>query len=94
MKLLEIVEQLRSCNYECQAGPLETNVAFVELERLAQIDASVEALLIGYEERLADYHEDVQTLVEEIRLNQSQEQIELDAKEFAADVRAGRIVMG
>lgn len=35
MTLAEIVEQLRSCNYECEAGRLEDNVAFVELERLA-----------------------------------------------------------
>jgi hypothetical protein len=35
MTLREIVEQLQSCNYECEAGPLENNVAFVDLQRLA-----------------------------------------------------------
>jgi hypothetical protein len=32
MTLKEIVEQLKSCRYECEAGPLENNVAFIELE--------------------------------------------------------------
>lgn len=36
MTIKEIVEQLKSCGYECQAGPLENNVAFIELEKLAQ----------------------------------------------------------
>lgn len=91
MKLREIVEQLRSCGYTCEAGALENNVAFMELERITQANESVDALLIGYEERLAGYHEDVRTLIEEIRANQKQRQIEKDAKEFAADVKAGRI---
>jgi len=30
-----IVEQLISCNYECEAGPLENNLAFIELKRRA-----------------------------------------------------------
>lgn len=33
--LSQIVTQLKSCRYECEAGPLENNLAFVELERLA-----------------------------------------------------------
>lgn len=33
--LKEIVEQLKACNYECEAGPLENNVAFQKLEELA-----------------------------------------------------------
>ncbi len=33
--LTEIVTQLRSCNYECEAGALANNVAFQELERMA-----------------------------------------------------------
>lgn len=69
MTLPEIVEQLRACQYECQAGALENNVAFVELERLAQSSASVDALLIGYEERIADYSDDVRVLISEIRAN-------------------------
>lgn len=35
-KLKEIVEQLESCGYECVAGKLENNVAFIELKRLAE----------------------------------------------------------
>lgn len=35
MTLAEIVEQLRSCNYECEAGRLEDNVAFEELVQYA-----------------------------------------------------------
>lgn len=35
MTLKEIVEQLKSCGYECEAGPLENNVAFMELEEMA-----------------------------------------------------------
>lgn len=35
MTLPEIVEQLRSCNYGCEAGPLENNVAFQVLEEMA-----------------------------------------------------------
>lgn len=38
MTLTEIVEQLRSCNYECEAGRLEDNVAFVELVQMAEPD--------------------------------------------------------
>lgn len=33
--LNEIVEQLKSCGYECEAGPLENNVAFQKLAELA-----------------------------------------------------------
>lgn len=35
MNLSEIVAQLRACNYECEAGRLENNVAFQELARMA-----------------------------------------------------------
>lgn len=31
----EIVAQLRSCSYRCEAGPLELNLAFIELMRRA-----------------------------------------------------------
>lgn len=37
MTLLEIVEQLKSCGYRCEAGSLEMNTAFVELERMATV---------------------------------------------------------
>jgi hypothetical protein len=33
--LLEIVEQLESCSYRCEAGPLSLNLAFQELKRRA-----------------------------------------------------------
>jgi hypothetical protein len=36
--LLEIVQQLDSCNYETEAGYLKNNVAFLALKRLAQIN--------------------------------------------------------
>lgn len=35
MTLLEIVEQLKACGYHCEAGSLEMNVAFQELEEMA-----------------------------------------------------------
>jgi hypothetical protein len=35
-KLKEIIEQLESCNYTCEAGPIENNVAFIELKELAE----------------------------------------------------------
>lgn len=38
-QLKAIVEKLKSCGYECVAGPLENNVAFIELEELAESEA-------------------------------------------------------
>ncbi len=35
MNLIEIVEQLESCNYECEAGALVNNTHFIELKRIA-----------------------------------------------------------
>ncbi|NMW10775.1 hypothetical protein [Bacillus velezensis] len=35
--LKEIVEQLKVCRYECEAGPLENNVAFQKLAELAGV---------------------------------------------------------
>lgn len=35
MTLTEIVAQLKRCGYRCEAGPLEMNVAFQELEEMA-----------------------------------------------------------
>lgn len=34
--LKEIVEQLESCGYECEAGKLEFNVAFIALKKMAK----------------------------------------------------------
>lgn len=36
--LKEIVKQLRSCGYTCEAGPLENNVDFQMLERIAGVE--------------------------------------------------------
>jgi hypothetical protein len=36
MTLAEIIEQLEACGYECEAGPLENNVAWQELKEIAQ----------------------------------------------------------
>jgi len=36
MTVSEIVEQLESCDYECEGGPLENNVAFIELKQKAE----------------------------------------------------------
>lgn len=35
MTLSEIVQQLRSCQYECEAGSLDNNVAFIALVEMA-----------------------------------------------------------
>jgi hypothetical protein len=35
-KLKEIIKQLESCGYTCEAGPLENNVAFIELKSLTE----------------------------------------------------------
>ncbi|QQO41195.1 hypothetical protein 015DV002_241 [Bacillus phage 015DV002] len=36
--LKEIVEQLKHCGYECEAGPLVNNVAFQKLAEMAEVD--------------------------------------------------------
>lgn len=38
MTLKEIVAQLELCGYTCQAGPLENNVAFIELVKRAEAE--------------------------------------------------------
>lgn len=38
MSLLEIIEQIESCAYECEAGTLENNLAWVELRQMAGLD--------------------------------------------------------
>ena len=35
--LKEIVEQLEWCDYECEAGSLVNNIAFIELKRQAEL---------------------------------------------------------
>lgn len=44
MELKEIVEQLEACGFECEAGPLENNTAFVELKKRAEFETKVEEL--------------------------------------------------
>jgi hypothetical protein len=36
MTLKEIVKQLEACKFKCEAGSLETNVAFIELKKMAE----------------------------------------------------------
>lgn len=38
MNIQEIVKQLEWCGYTCEAGPLENNVAFIELKEIAGKD--------------------------------------------------------
>lgn len=44
MTLSEIIVQLKSCDYRCEAGPLTMNVAFQELEIRAQLE-EIESLM-------------------------------------------------
>lgn len=37
-----IVEQLESCGYECEAGPLENNTAFLALRELSDLVTETE----------------------------------------------------
>jgi hypothetical protein len=37
MTLAEIIEQLEACGYECEAGPLENNVVWQELKKVAYL---------------------------------------------------------
>ncbi len=39
--LMEIVEQLRACEFKCEAGLLENNTAFVALEEMAEREKSM-----------------------------------------------------
>lgn len=52
--LKEIVKQLRSCGYTCEAGPLENNVDFQMLERIAGVEP---------ERTLADSMEDARKAI-------------------------------
>lgn len=36
MTLIEIISQLKSCGYRCEAGPLEWDVAFIELMKMVE----------------------------------------------------------
>lgn len=39
LSMLELLQQLESCQYRCEAGKLEMNVAFIELRRRAEEEA-------------------------------------------------------
>ena len=41
MTLPEIITQLEACHFECEAGPLEMNIAFVELKQMAHNSESL-----------------------------------------------------
>lgn len=42
MTLIEIIEQIESCNYECEAGKLENNVAWAKLKnRIEALNTSI-----------------------------------------------------
>ena len=45
--LSEIVTQLHSCDYECEAGLLTRNVAFIALEQMAEVDAQPAVSFLG-----------------------------------------------
>jgi hypothetical protein len=45
MTLQEIVDQLRACEFTCEAGRLEMNVAFQELEKIANTESYLARLL-------------------------------------------------
>lgn len=52
MKLNEIVEQLKECNFECEGGSLVKNEAFIELKRMSvmaqiEINRPIEHLYLG-----------------------------------------------
>jgi hypothetical protein len=46
MNLEEIVEQLESCNYECEGGSLKNNVAFIKLKKMVGRGESGSGLMI------------------------------------------------
>ncbi len=45
MNLNEIVEQLERCGFECEAGPLENNTAFIALKELAESEDFLTTIL-------------------------------------------------
>jgi hypothetical protein len=53
MILKGICSQLRSCGFECKGGSLENNVAFIELEKLAQLEEDTHNILAMSREEMA-----------------------------------------
>lgn len=41
MFLHEIIDQLESCHFTCEAGPLENNIAFIELKKLLTLPFAI-----------------------------------------------------
>ena len=67
MNLKEIVTQLRACGYECVAGPIENNVAFIELERLASETEPTLAQLIEASQKRRDIERDAKTFAADVK---------------------------
>ena len=53
LKLDELIPQLKSCGYECEAGKLECNIAFIE----DKSDACAEATIWAISEFMKPEHE-------------------------------------
>lgn len=60
-RLRAIVEQLESCGYECVAGKLELNTAFIELKEIAHCVEAIYAKEMTREE-LEDFKRDWSSL--------------------------------
>jgi hypothetical protein len=53
MKLKEICEQLESCNFDCEAGSIKNNTAFIELKKIAQLEEDTHKILALSREEMA-----------------------------------------
>jgi hypothetical protein len=65
MTLQEIIEQLESCHYECEAGTLENNVAWRELKERVE---AIEELLDNAHETRKPLNRDISWVMELLRL--------------------------
>ena len=65
--LQKIVDQLEWCNYECEAGYLNNNVAFLSLKQKAEHDAKIKALIDEEVIRLKQKLEDTPKRERELR---------------------------
>ena len=43
MTLIQIVDQLKACGFTCEAGKLEDNIAFKELEKIVELSKEIES---------------------------------------------------
>jgi hypothetical protein len=72
MNLMEIIEQLKACNFECIAGKLENNIAFQELEKRAYSELMMTPIPQNAKiYTLADFDEKVKTGEIESETNES-----------------------